>query len=96
MQNNTDLAILACTLVALKREKKFMNFMKPYNRAILKDEKTIFNYRLSRARRVVENVFGVLTKRFKIFQREIRFEPNKARKIIFGMLSSAQLLEQEH
>ena len=60
------------------------NFMKPYNKAILTNEKAIFNYRLSRARRVVENVFGIITKRFKIFQREIKFEPRKARQIVLA------------
>lgn len=58
------------------------NFMKPYNRAHLTDEKRIFNYRLSRARRIVENAFGILTKRFKIFQKQIKFQPEKARKIV--------------
>ncbi|XP_031334657.1 uncharacterized protein LOC116164601 [Photinus pyralis] len=58
------------------------NFMKPYNRAALTNDKTIYNYRLSRARRVVENAFGILTKRFKIFQKPIKFEPLKVRKIV--------------
>lgn len=60
------------------------NFMKPYNRAVLTDEKRIFNYRLSRARRIVENAFGILTSRFKIFQKNIKFAPHKARKIMMG------------
>lgn len=60
------------------------NFMKPYNRAVLTDEKRIFNYRLSRARRIVENAFGILTSRFKIFQKNINFEPHKARKIVMA------------
>lgn len=60
------------------------NFMKPYNRAVLTDEKRIFNYRLSRARRIVENAFGILTKRFKIFQNAIKFEPDKARVIVMA------------
>lgn len=49
------------------------NFMKPYNRAVLTDEKRIFNHRLSRARRIVENAFGILTSRFKIFQKILNF-----------------------
>lgn len=58
------------------------NFMKPHNRANLTDEKRIFNYRLSRARRIVENAFGILTQRFKIFQKQIKFQPEKVRKIV--------------
>lgn len=65
------------------------NSMKPYNRAVLTDEKHIFNHRLSRTRRIVENVFRILTSRFKIFQQVIKFEPRKVRTIL---LSSTQLL----
>lgn len=43
------------------------NLMKPYpQKGITHDEK-IFNYRLCRARRVVENVFGILASRFRVF-----------------------------
>lgn len=45
------------------------NILKPYpQKNITRDEK-IFNYRLSRARRVVENAFGILSSRFGVFQR---------------------------
>lgn len=60
------------------------NFMKPYNRSCLTNEKRIFNYRLSRARRIVENAFGILTSRFKVFQKNIKFSPDKARKIVMA------------
>ncbi|KAJ8895437.1 hypothetical protein PR048_000769 [Dryococelus australis] len=46
--------------------------MRPYSRDDVKldVEKKILNYRLSRARNTVENTFGILAPRFRIFQRK--------------------------
>lgn len=46
--------------------------MKPYPRSTnLSVKQQVFNYRLCRARRVVENAFGILCSRFRIFTRPL-------------------------
>ncbi|CAL1295193.1 unnamed protein product [Larinioides sclopetarius] len=42
------------------------DFMKPYSRTSLNAKKKIFNRRLSKAQRVIENAFGILADRFRI------------------------------
>ncbi len=41
--------------------------MKPFARRGLSREQRVFNYRLSRARRIVENTFGIFANRFSFF-----------------------------
>jgi len=41
--------------------------MKPYSKINLTKEERVYNYRTSRARRIVENGFGILASRFRIF-----------------------------
>lgn len=50
---------------------------KPYPSRNLNQNKRIFIYRLSRARRIVENVFGILTCRFGVFKQAKPLEPEK-------------------
>lgn len=47
------------------------NLMRPYGGANLPPDQTIFNYRLSGARRVVENAFRILASRFRVFRKPI-------------------------
>ena len=56
--------------------------MKPYAIRNQTDEQWIFNYRLSRARRVVENTFGIMTQRFQCLLTTMKQLPHNVRSII--------------
>ena len=58
--------------------------MKPYPQRNLDHTKRIFNYRLSRTRRVVENAFGIMANRFRVFLSPINLEPHKVTAIILA------------
>lgn len=57
------------------------NLLKPYPGRSLSAGQRIFNYRLSRARRIVENVFGIMTKRFEVFSRPIKLNADKTTRV---------------
>lgn len=61
------------------------NIMKPYSGHQEKGSRQrIFNYRLSRARRIVENVFGILASVFRVLRKPILLQPEKADKIVLA------------
>ena len=54
------------------------NLMRPYPGRQLPPNERIFNYRLSRARRIVENAFGIMAARFRVFRRPLDVKPETA------------------
>lgn len=56
--------------------------MRPFPRRNLTNEKRIFNYRQSRARRIVECAFGIMIKKFKVLENKIVVGPEKATQIV--------------
>lgn len=57
--------------------------LKPYpRRGNLTKEQRIYNYRLCRCRRIVENGFGILVSRFRVFEKPITLSPHKVDHII--------------
>jgi len=56
--------------------------MKPYPSRNLELTQRVFNYRLSRVRRIVENAYGILSSRFGVFQKPIPLEPEKVEKVV--------------
>nr|CAI5861383.1 unnamed protein product [Callosobruchus analis] len=58
-RNNLPYVFIGDEAFALRKD-----FLKPYNERELNPERSNYNKRLSRARRIIENVFGILANRF--------------------------------
>ncbi|KAG8230201.1 hypothetical protein J437_LFUL009881 [Ladona fulva] len=61
-------------------------YMKPFPFKNQPAPNRIFNYRLSRARRVVENVFGLLASRFRILRNTILLQPEKVITVVSAIV----------
>nr|CAI5847068.1 unnamed protein product [Callosobruchus analis] len=58
-----------------------INFMKPYAGQLSQSPERVFNYRLSRARRIVENVFGIMASVFRVFRKPMQLNVDNVEKI---------------
>ncbi|XP_066258019.1 uncharacterized protein [Euwallacea similis] len=73
------------------------NIMKPYSGLHVKGSKErIFNYRLSRARRVVENAFGIISSVFRVLRKPMLLEPEKAELITMTIICLHNFLRKSH
>ena len=70
--------------------------MKPYAHLSQVHHERIFNYRLSRARRVVENAFGVLQMRWRVFGSPIGLNPKTVRTVTLCACVMHNLLLVHH
>ncbi|PNF41862.1 hypothetical protein B7P43_G15795 [Cryptotermes secundus] len=63
------------------------NIMKPYSGDHVKGSyQRIFNNRLSRARSVVKNTFGILSSVFRVLRKPMLLEPEKAKLVIMTII----------
>lgn len=60
----------------------YKHIIKPYYQKNLTYERRIYNYRLSRARNVVENAFGIMSSRFKILQTDINLNRERMNYVV--------------
>ena len=66
--------------------------LKPYANRGLTPEQRVFNYRLSRARRVVENAFGILANRWRVFLTTIHLTPETVDSVVLATCALHNLL----
>ena len=55
---------------------------RPYSGRHLPEASWVFNYRLSRARRIVENAFGILTQRWRVYTGRLQVGPETADSVV--------------
>lgn len=58
------------------------HIMKPYAKRNMSTLQHVFNYRLSRARRIIENAFGISSARFRILRNTNEIFPKNVNKIV--------------
>ena len=72
--------------------------MRPYGRGgnrELTEEMRVFNYRLSRARRTIENAFGILVQRWRILRSPIQASPETVEAIVPALICLHNMLMQK-
>lgn len=87
LSNKSNAQDIPFVLVADDAFALSTNLMKPFPGSYPKGSpERAFNYRLSRARRIIENVFGLLATVFRVFRRPISLGPKKVENIVLACI----------
>ncbi|WAQ95270.1 hypothetical protein MAR_027960 [Mya arenaria] len=70
--------------------------LKPYPHRHLARDERFFNYRCSRARRVVENAFGILANRFRRLLTTLEMRPSTVTKTVMACMTLHNLMRTRH
>ena len=86
LENAEDLGSLPFVIVADEAFPLKPNIMRPYpklkSQTKMPKDVQIFNYRLSRARRIVENAFGILAQRFRLYNRRLQLKEHTVKTVV--------------
>ena len=69
--------------------------MKPYPQKDLSRDKRMFNYRLSCARQISKNAFGIFANRWQAFRKSFLLKPEKVKVLTYSVLISRNFLRSE-
>jgi len=69
--------------------------MKPFPQNGLTIERRVFNYRLSRMRRISENGFGILANKWRVFRRSFSLSPENVRIVTLAAITLHNWLRRE-
>ena len=70
--------------------------MKLFTRRNLYNEGHIFNYRLSTARQVVENAFGILANRFRCLLTIMAQEPHNVTSVVLACVTLHNIIKRQY
>lgn len=60
------------------------NLLKPYAQHGMSMVQRVFNYRLGRAHRIIENVFGIMSARFRVLRKPIHLDAIKTKRVVLA------------